>query len=837
MNRSTRSRIAVKATGIALLLVAGGLPAGEVDPEPVGLVLRSGGVHGNPGVLRGPDSSQQLVATLESADGSVSDATRSVSYSAEPSGIVMITPDGRATPVGNGETVVRVSLGEHQAEARLEVKQAETPLRINFPNEVVPVFTKYGCNGGGCHGKSAGQNGFRLSLLGFEPQEDFEHLVKEARGRRIFPASPRYSLLLRKATGELPHGGGSRLGEETPEYLTLLRWIEQGTPYGETSDPVVQRVEVYPRERILPAGAEQQLQVTAFYSDGTARDTSRVAQYESNQKEMAEVSGTGLVALGQIPGDAAIMIRFQEFVDVFRVTIPLGAPVESLPEPRSFVDELVFEKLRTLGLPPSGLCDDATFLRRVSMDITGKAPALEETRAFLADGSPGKRTALVDRLLESTAYADYFANKWSAILRNKRRDDKYQRGTFAFHAWLRENLDANEPFDRLITQLVAASGEAGRNPAVNWFRAVDKREEQLQDVAQVFMGVRLQCAQCHHHPFEKWSQRDYHGFAAFFSQIGRKPGLQPGEQLVFHQYGKASVRNPKTNEDLPPMPLGDAPLELEPEMDPRLALAEWMTAPDNPFFSRMLVNRYWKHFLGRGLVEPEDDIRLTNPPTNPKLLDALAEHFTESGFDLKGLVRTICTSATYQLEALPNQYNAGDRQNYSRFFPRRLPAEALLDAVDALTGVPTPFSGQPAGVRAVQLPDDRFNADSYFLTVFGRPEMDSACECERTNDANLAQSLHLLNSKAIQDKLSHPQGVAAVYAADPRSDEEKVRELYLRAFARLPSGDEARVALQYLERKKQEVANSGEAGVSYRQIAYEDMVWALINTKEFLFNH
>ncbi len=837
MKRSSRISVAGKAAGLTLLFCVGGLEARELAPQPAGLILQTGSVNGNPVVLRGPDSSQQLVATLEHTDGSVSDATRSVAYSAEPTGIVVISPEGRVTPVGNGEAVVRVSLGDHQAEATLRVEQIETPLRISFPNEVVPVFTKYGCNGGGCHGKSSGQNGFRLSLLGFEPQEDFEHLVKEARGRRLFPASPRHSLLLRKATGELPHGGGSRLGEEAPEYLTLLRWIEQGTPYGETSDPVVQRVQVYPRERILPPGAEQQLQVTAIYSDGTARDISRVAQYESNQKEMAEVSGTGLITLGQVPGDAAVMIRFQEFVDVFRVTIPLGAPVESLPDPRNFIDELVFEKLRTLGLPPSGVCDDATFLRRVTVDITGRTPALEETRAFLADESPEKRAALVDRLLESTAYADYFANKWSAILRNKRRDDKYQRGTFAFHAWLQESLHANKPFDRLISELVSASGEAGRNPAVNWFRAVDQREEQLQDVAQVFLGVRLQCAQCHHHPFEKWSQRDYHGFAAFFAQIGRKPGLQPGEQLVFHQYGKASVRNPKTNEDLPPMPLGGPPLDLEPEMDPRLALADWMTAPDNPFLSRMLVNRYWKHFLGRGLVEPEDDIRLTNPPTNPKLLDALAGHFTESGFDLKKLVRTICTSATYQLEALPNQHNTGDRQNYSRFFPRRLAAEVLLDAVDTLTGVPTLFSGQPAGVRAVQLPDDRFNADSYFLTVFGRPEMDSACECERTNDANLAQSLHLLNSKAIQDKLTHPQGVAAVYAADPRPDVEKVEELYLRAFARWPSGDEIRVAIEYLEKKKRDVENSGAEGPSHQQIAYEDMLWALINTKEFLFNH
>ncbi len=794
---------------------------------------------GRDALLLGPDASQQLVVTATLEDGSLKDVTREVELLAEPHGVVTIDQVGEVIPKSNGIAQVTAKIGGLQATTPVRVEQVETIQPINFPNEIVPLFTKFGCNGGGCHGKSEGQNGFRLSLLGFEPTEDYDYLVKEGRGRRLFPAAPEHSLLLRKGIGELPHGGGERLDKESPEYHTVIRWIEQGMPYGKDTDPVVERIEVLPKQMIVKPEAQQQLQVTAHYSDGSTRDVTRVVQYESNQKDMAEVSKTGLVTMASQTGDIAVMIRFQELVDVFRATIPLGAPVDSLPPANNFIDERVYAKLKTLGLPPSDPCDDATFLRRTGIDIAGRLPQPEEVRAFMASDDPNKRAYWVDELLEGTDYADYFANKWNAILRNKRRKGTDQRGNYAFHSWIRQSLHENKPFNEFITELVAATGEIGHNPAVAWFRAVNKREEQLQDVAQVFLGVRLQCAQCHHHPYEKWSQQDYYGFSAFFSQIGRKPGLQPGEEMIFHRPGVAQDKNPKNNQTVKPTPLGAPTLELAAETDPRRELARWMTAKDNPFMARMLVNRYWKHFFGRALVEPEDDMRVTNPATNPELLDALANHFIESSFNLKELVRTICNSQTYQLSALPNQYNEEDKQNYSRFYPRRLTAEVLLDSIDSLTNVPTAFPGQPVSTRAVQLPDDSFNSSSYFLTVFGRPEMDSACECERTQDANLAQSLHLLNSKGIQDKLAHDNGRAAALAnAQDQPNTEKIEDLYIRAFSRLPNSEETSIALAYLEKKRQAAKDKKpEEQATAEREAFEDIIWALVNTKEFLFNH
>ena len=725
-------------------------------------------------------------------------------------------------------------------------------------------MTKFGCNGGGCHGKSGGQNGFRLSLLGFEPTEDYEWLVKEARGRRLFPAAPEHSLLLLKGAGVLPHGGGDKFIVGSPEYQAIVRWIEQGMPYGKESDPVVERIEVFPKQRVLAPEAGQQLAVTAFYSDGSSRDVTRTVSYESNQKEMAEVTQRGLVEIADTTGDISVMIRFQEFVDVFQATIPLGAPVEELPEPGNFIDEMVFAKLQQLGLPPSQPCDDATFLRRTTIDIAGRLPTPEETRKFLRSDDKDKRAQWVDTLLASTDYADYFANKWSAILRNKRKKPTYTRGTYAFHSWIRESLHQNKPYDEFAADILTAAGDAGQHPPVAWYRVVRDRKEQLQDVAQVFLGVRLQCAECHHHPYEKWSQRDYYGFSAFFSRIGRKPGEQPEEEVIFHRPGVAQDKNPKTDEMVPPTPLGDDPVELSKYDDPRQALSQWMGSTDNEFFAPMLVNRYWKHFLGRGLVEPEDDMRVTNPATNPALLNALAKHFVDTGFDLKQLVRTICNSQTYQLSALPNEYNADDKQNYSRYYPKRLTAEVLLDAIDGMTGVSTKFAGLPQETRAVQLPDDSFNSASYFLTVFGRPENDSACECERQQDANLAQSLHLLNSKGIQDKLSSDAGRAAALAKqEAKSTEAKIRELYERAFSREPDQRELNVALQYIatkrekakqaaaelaakqaaqesensEKKKEEKPESPATPPDPDKEALEDILWALINTKEFLFNH
>lgn len=789
------------------------------------LHLQTGASDGQMAALAGRDATLQLVATAKRPDGREIDVTRSVQWDVQPPSVAVLSATGQATPLADGVATVTATTDDGAvASTQIQVTGAEAWRRANFTHDIIPVLTKYGCNGGGCHGKSEGQNGFKLSLLGFEPAEDYEHLVHEARGRRLFPAAPENSLLLLKGTGEMPHGGGARMERGTPDYLTLVRWMEQGMPAGQPDEPHPVRIAVFPSERLLAPETSQQLQVTAHYSDGSWRDITGIAQFESGARDMAEVSPAGVVTTAKLTGDAAIMVRYQEHVGVFRMTIPLGAPAGEFPPERNFIDTHVFAKLRTLGLPVSPLSDDPTFLRRVTLDLAGRLPTAAEAAGFLADTSADKRTAAIDRLLATTDYAEYFAGKWASLLRNKREGAPAQV-TYAFHGWLRDHLNRNTPYDQMVSELVSATGSASSNPPAAWYRAVTKPQDQMQDIAQVFAGQRLQCAQCHHHPYEKWSQQDYYGFMAFFSTIGRKPADEPGEEAVFHQWREASVENPKTRQPVKPTPLGGQTLVLEPQDDPRPALAAWLTAPENPFFARMLANRYWKHFFQRALVEPEDDLRMTNPASNPALIDGLADAFIKSGYDLKAMVRMICLSSAYQLTSEPNEHNASDRQNYSRFFPRRLPAEVLLDAIDTVTGVPTKFPSQPSGSRAVALPDDAFNATSYFLTVFGRPDNASACECERSQDSSLAQSLHLLNSKGVQEKLTHGEGRAAVLARGEQPMEARLGQLFLTAYGRPPTPAETTQAQEYLAARQGSVA------------AWEDLIWALINSKEFLFNH
>jgi hypothetical protein len=787
-------------------------------------------------VLTGPDARQQLLASWRDGELNALDVTQDATWSAAPEGVVAWEGPGFLRPLADGTATVTASLPDGlSASYTVHVRRSTAPQPINFANDIVPILTRYGCNGGGCHGKSGGQNGFRLSLLGYEPWNDYDYLLREARGRRVFPAAPERSLLLTKATGETPHGGGARLDPASHDHAFLARWIRQGMPYGADSDPVVERIEVFPRQRVTEPGQRQQLSVTAWYSDGSSRDVTRAVLYEANQEEMAEVDEHGLVTVRDLPGSTSVMVRFQEHVDVFVADIPLGVPVD-LPEPVNFVDHLVFAKWELLGLPPSPRADDTTFLRRVTLDLAGRIPSTAETDAFLADRAPDKRARKIDELLASEDSAEWFAAKWTAILRNKRAKDEYARGTYAFHDWVRRSFAENKPYDRFVSELLTASGDLSRSPATAWYRSVTDQKDRMQDVAQVFLGIRLQCAQCHHHPYEKWSQDDYYGFAAFFSTVASKPGDAPGESVVFHQRKAAGTPHPRTGKPVPPTPLGSPGLSLPAERDPRLDLAAWMSDRDNPWFARMLVNRYWKHFFGRGLVEPEDDLRVTNPATHPELLDALATYFVVSGYDLRELTRAIVNSHTYQLSSEPNEHNLKDRQNYSRFYPRRLPAEVLLDAINVLAETRDNFAGQESGTRAVSLPDDRYNRDVYFLSVFGRPAMESACECERSDDANLAQSLHLINSPALQDKLAHANGRAARLAALQAADDSKVDDLYLAAVSRRPNAEERAAALAHLA-KKRAAGTDAATRVAAERAAYEDILWALINTKEFLFNH
>jgi len=786
------------------------------------------------------DARQQVLAT---ADGQ-RDVTRTVRWSSNPEGILRIDSTGRLFPVANGSTIVRATTTNGAiAEFPVQVTHAEDPAPIHFANQIVPIFTKNGCNGGGCHGKAAGQNGFRLSLLGFEPEEDYEHLVREAHGRRLFPADPPRSLLITKGTAQLPHGGGRRLEPGSEDYDRLVRWVAQGMPKGSPNAPTVTEVKVFPTARTLALDSEQQLVVTALYSDGSTEDVTRSALFEANDKDMAATDANGRVKVFNQPGEVAVMVRYQGKVATFRATVPLGAPVESLPPARNFVDELVFKQLRKVGMPPSPVADDATFLRRVTLDIAGRLPTPTEVREFSASADAHRRDVVIERLLESTDYADYFANKWAALLRNRRTDANQSRATYAFHGWIRDNLASNKPYDQWVREILTASGDVGENPPVAWYRQVRTMQTQLEDVSQLFLGQRMQCAQCHHHPYEKWSQADYWSFGASFSQVSYKPGAQPGEDIIVHRRGDAQATNKKNGQSVKPKALAEPAFQLKPDDDPREFLADWMTSPKNPWFAKALVNRYWKHFFGRGLVDPEDDMRDTNPPINPELLDALAANFSSSGFDLKALVKTITQSTSYQLSAEPNAFNAKDRHHFSRFYPRRLPAEVLYDSVNAMTGSQSQFDGLPEGTRAVCLPDNSFNATSYFLTVFGRPEGSSACECERSMGASLSQSLHLLNSKDIQTKLGADQSRAARLASDSRTDDVKLVDLYQMAFARSPDSAEVTVFKDYLARRVgaakegKDPAETETNRAKARREAWEDTIWALLNSKEFLFNH
>ena len=709
---------------------------------------------------------------------------------------------------------------------------------LSFVRDIQPILTKAGCNAGACHAKAiTGQRGFRLSVLGFEPEEDYEAIVKQGKGRRVFPAAPEESLIITKGAAIVPHTGGKKIEPGSEHYQTLVRWITEGMPYQQKDEATLTEIAVEPSRITLKTNTAQQLKVTARYSDGSSRDVTKLALFEANDTAMAAADDKGLVQTLDLPGNVAVMVRFGGKVSVCSVSVPLGAPVDSLPPVKNFIDEHVFANLKQIGIPPSPLCDDSTFLRRVSLDIGGRLPTLEETKAFMADKAPDKRDRVVEALLNSPDYADFFANKWTALLKNQRTDAADITANFAFHAWMRDSLLANTPYDQIVRQILASTGTIVSNPPVAWYKRVKEPTTQVEDVAQLFLGVRMQCAQCHHHPFERWTQGEYYQMAAFFSQIGRKPTAVAGEDLIFHKRGIAQTEHRKTRVMLKPAGLGEPPLDIAPDDDPRLALVDWMSQKDNPFFAKALVNRYWKHFFKRGLIEPEDDLRDTNPPTNPELLDALAKHFTDNRYDLKSLVRAITQSHAYQLSATPNEHNAVDRQAYSHYYPKRMTAEVLLDSIDMVTASKTDFADLPPGTRAISLPDNSYTRASPFLKVFGRPDNTSVCECERVSSASLAQSLHLMNAADVKAKLTAANGRAEQLSKAEMPEPKRIRELYLAAFSREPSADEVRIAETHLLKPRTDAAGKPLDSQRSLRNGYEDLLWALMNTKEFLFNH
>ena len=727
--------------------------------------------------LFGPEAVQRLVVLGVGPDGTERDLTAEARLESKTTERVRVEADGAIRPVADGCGEVIVRYGSSEARVGVEVSRAAAPRTISFRNEVVPLLTKLGCNQGACHGSQHGKGGFKLSLLGFEPEGDYTAIVKSAGERRVTPFAPEESLILLKPTLAVAHGGGRRMEHGRAAYRQLERWLEQGVPGPRDDDPRVAGLKVYPERRLMKPGEEQHLSVLALLSDGSERDVTAAARFDTLSEGVATVRPTGLAkAVGR--GEANIMVRYQGHAAMARLTVPFAASKPFDFPSENIIDVKAAAKWRELGLVPSPLCSDAEFLRRAMLDTIGTTPAPEEIEDFIADADPCKRARLVDRLLDRAEYVDYWTLKWGDVLRVN-SDKLGAQGMLAFNLWLREAFRSNMSVNRMVEELVTAQGSIFSNGPANYFRIASGPDDLAETTAQVFMGVRLQCAKCHHHPFESYGQDDYYALAAFFARVKTKRsdefGLFGGDQVIFVSK-TGEVFQPRSGKKMAPRPLGGAP--ADDPVDRRRALARWLTTESHGWLARNVVNRYWGYLLGKGLVNPIDDLRETNPPTNPELLDALAQAFVASGYDLKALLRLILTSRVYQLSAQPTPDNRLDTTFFTHYTIKRLTAEQLLDAIDAATGTVEKFPRLPSGTRAISLPDT--NYPSFFLDTFGRPLRAIACECERSSDPSLSQALHLMNGDLLNRKLLQHGGRLSVLLKDPKlTDQALVRMLYL----------------------------------------------------------
>jgi hypothetical protein len=782
----------------------------------------SASLHVSPAavVLDSPEASQQLLVSAADPSGRSIDLSRQATYQIVPPSLATIEPTGFVRPLAEGRGEIVVTHEKEQLRVPLEVKGQANPAPVSFQHEVIAILTKARCNSGGCHGKAEGQNGFKLSIFGFDAAADHGALLKESRGRRVMPASPEQSLILRKASAQIPHGGGLKIEQGSYPYRRLLRWIAEGAQFdAEEVGPIV-GLEVEPQQQVLLAGGSQQLRVSAVDSNGVRRCVTAEAEYESNAGTIAEVDARGLVQAGDTPGEAAILVRYLGRVTVCRITLPRPGVQFARPAETNFIDKLVWTKLERLGIAPSDLGDDATFLRRAYFDTIGTLPTADEARKFLSSSAPDKRAKLVDELLERSEYADYWAMRWADIL----RADKLKvtpQGTVAMTRWLRKQFAENRPYDQFVREILTVQGSTVAEGPAAFYKALNQPDVISRSVSQLFLGVRIECAQCHHHPSERWGQDDYAGLAGFFTGVTQKK-LPTGDDAVVAR-GGTDVKHPRTGQLVPARALGAEAIDLTTVSDRRTVLADWMTTDKNPFFAKAIVNRLWAHYFGRGLVEPIDDIRDTNPASNEPLMDALAEHLRAVKYDLKAFTRTLLNSRVYQLSSQTNPSNASDQQNFSHAANKALPAEVLLDAICQATGVPEKFNGWPSGYRSIQVWDNRM--PSYFFRIFGRPVRASVCECERSNEPSIAQALHLLNSPEIMEKIQFRHGTARKLADSDLKPEQLVEEIYLGTLSRFPKDQERALMLEVF-------ADSAD-----RRAAVEDILWALVNSKEFLYNH
>lgn len=817
-------------TVLTLALLVSGPVYGQDAPkvpkaEPPRAPLESIQVYPEQLVLDGPRASQHLGVLGTYPGGRTWDLTKGAVYTSTHPELVRVEAGGLVRPIKDGEAAIEVAVGPIKKTIPVKIKGAQADIPVSFSREIVPILTKAGCNQGACHGSQHGKGGFKLSLLGFDPAFDHAQIVQSAEGRRALPSQPENSILLLKPTLQMEHKGGERFQVGSREYVHLQRWLEDGAPEPGAKDPECGALEIWPKHRILAPGETQHLRVTATWKDGRQEDVTPTAQFDSLNDSVAKVTPDGFVTV-LAKGETHIMVRFAGQATVVRITSPFDRiePYPAIPT-NNFIDEKLVRKWKDLGLVPSPLGGDEDFLRRIYLDTIGTLPTPEEVKAFLSDKAPDKRSKWIDKVLDRPEYVDFWAYKWGDLLRIN-RDFLQDRGMWSFHNWVRASLRDKKPIDEMVRDIIVAEGSTFTEGPANFYMVARTPGDWAETTSQLFLGVRIGCAKCHHHPFEKWSQDDYYGMAAFFVRLGTKNSSEFGvfgrEQVVYLK-NTGEQTHPRKGGVVPPHPLDGG--EMNDPIDRRVKLADWLTSPKNPFFARNLANRFWGYLMGRGLVEPLDDLRATNPASNPELLDALAEDFIAHKYDLRHLLRTIMNSRAYQLSSDVQAGNKADVLNvhYARFAVRRLAAEQLADAIDFATGTREKYAGLPLGTRAIQLPDT--SVKSYLLDVFGRPARQITCECERTTQPNIAQAMHLLNGDFLNKKIADPTGRVEKYFKDKKDLQAVVEELYLVALSRPPRPAEVTRALSWIGR-----APSAREGV-------QDLLWALLNSREFLFVH
>ncbi len=769
---------------------------------------------------------QRMVILKTREDGVTLDVTEKVTVTYAAEGLVKWGEDFKLHPVADGETTATFTYEGEALTIPVQVLNATTIPAMSFRNDVEPAIMRSGCNTGACHGSAKGKNGFRLSLFGFDSEYDYKSLTRELLARRINVAIPEESLMLQKPAGEVAHEGGTVISREDKLYNAMRRWIAEGV----TDDPkevkTLDRIEILPPQAVLEGeGATQRFMVRALYSDGSDRDVTDLAVMSTSDELTLTIDDIGKTTAAQ-QGEVYIMARFGTFAVVSKVIVIPQGKVLQWPEdaqPKNYIDEFVFAKLKKLRIPPAVICEDHIFLRRAYLDIIGTLPTVEESTAFLNDAAPDKRDKLVDALLQRPEFSNVWAMKWAEVLRVATIANVMDpKGMHRYNDWLRQAITSNVPMDQLVRDLLSAEGGNFTNPASNYYLVERDPVMISENVAQVFMGIQLKCAQCHNHPFERWTMDDYYSFAAFFAQIGRKGSSDPREQIIFNS-NSGGVKNINSGQTMGPKFLGGAVPEIKGGEDRRAVLAAWLTSPENPWFARNIANRVWDHYLGAGIVNPPDDVRVTNPPSNPELLDEIGRRMVEYNYDLRKLVRDICTSYTYQMSTQPREEGISDERNFAYAKLRRMTAEQMLDAICVVTDTVVKFPNLPKGARPAEVANGR--SGIYFLDVFGRPARESVCTCDRSNSPTLAQSLHLINGDTMGNAIKSPEGRLARLVKAETPTEQVLEELYLASVSRKPTTEELATMKQHIDATED------------KQAALEDVFWTMLNAKEFIFNH